>query len=80
MDNIISALLALSIISFICGMSKIKKLLASGEVTNFNIMSVRNLSNKNREIKKKMLIGFSVLILSILIMIIIANIYGSIKG
>ncbi len=80
MDNIISVLLVLSIASFIYGMLQIKKLLASGEVTNFNIMSVQNLSDKNRLIKKQMLIGFSVFILAIFIMVIITSIYGPIKG
>lgn len=80
MENIILALLLLSIAAFVYGMLKIKKLLASGEVTNFNIMSAQNLSEETRAVKKQMLIGFVIFILSILVMIIITSIYGPIKG
>ena len=79
MENIIISLLIISIASFVYGMSKIKKLLATGEVSNLNIMNVQNLSDKSRAIKKQMLIGFAIFILSIFIMVVITSLYGPIK-
>ena len=80
MENIISTLLIICIASFFYGMLKLKKLLATGEVNSFNIMSAKNLSPTGETIKKHALIGFSVFILSILIMLIVTGIYGPIKG
>ncbi len=80
MENIISALLVLCLTSFIYGISKIKKLMASGEVTSFNIMSTQNLSTESRTIKKQAIIGFAIFIFSIFVMLIITSINGPVKG
>ncbi len=57
-----------------------KKLLASGEVNNLNIMSVSNLSKNSKKTKKQALIGISIFMLSIFIMLILTASYGPIKG
>lgn len=80
MENVISVLLIICIVGFIYGMAKLKKLLATGEVNRFNIMSAQNLSQKSKSYKSHALIGFSVFIFSILIMLVIMSIYGPVKG
>ena len=80
MENIITILLITCIVSFFYGMLKLKKLLATGEVNSFNIMSKKDLTPISTSIKKHALVGFFVSILSTLIMIILTGIYGPIKG
>lgn len=80
MENVILVLLISCVIGFFYGMVKLKKLLATGEVNSFNIMSARDLSEESKLYKAKALIGFSVFIISILIMLVLVSIYGPIKG
>ena len=80
MENIITAFLIICIASFLYGMLKLKKLLATGEVNSFNIMSAQDLSPASKLTKKHALISFSVFLFSILIMLMLTAIYGPIKG
>jgi len=80
MDDIILVLLTIGVIGFFFGMFKMRSLLATGEVNNFNIMSATNLSQNAQSIKKQALSGFAVFGASILGMLIIVSIYGPIKG
>jgi len=80
MENIITILLITCIAGFFYGMFKLKRLLATGEVNSFNIMSTQDLSPTSKSNKKHALIGFFVFISSILIMVIIVGIHGQVKG
>ncbi len=80
MDNVILVLLIIGVIGFFFGMTKIRYLLATGEVNNFNIMSATNLSQKAQSLKKQAISGFAVFGVSILGMLVIVSIYGPIKG
>ena len=75
MKNVILVLLTSCVIGLFYGMVKLKKLLATGEENSFNIMSVQDLSEESKSYKGKALIGFS-----ILIMLVLVSIYGPIKG
>ena len=80
MDNVILVLLIIGVIGFFFGMAKMRRLLATGEVNNFNIMSATNLSQKAQLLKKQAISGFAVFGVSILGMLVIVSIYGPIKG
>ena len=80
MDNVILVLLIIGVIGFFIGMVKMRRLLATGEVNNFNIMSATNLSQKAQSIKKQALSGFVVFGASIIGMLVVVSIYGPIKG
>ena len=80
MENAISVLLVVGVVGFFFGMVKLKSLLATGEVNNFNIMSAANLSQKGHSLKKQALSGFAISIVSILGMLLLVSVYGSVKG
>ena len=80
MENVITILLIIGIIGFSFGIAKLKSLLATGEVNNFNIMSATNLTKKGQSLKKQALSGFTIFLFSIIVMLLIVSIYGPIKG
>ena len=80
MKIIILPLLVICITGFFYGMIMFRKLLSSGEITLFNFFTIQSISEENRVLKKRTIIGFSIFIFSILIMLILTGIYGPIKA
>ena len=80
MKIIILPLLGICITGFFYGMIMFRKLLSSGEITLFNFFTIQSISEENRVLKKRTIIGFSIFIFSILIMLILTGIYGPIKA
>ena len=80
MKSIIFPLIVICIASFFSGMIMFRRLLSSGEITPFNFFTIQRVSEENRVLKKRTLIGFSIFGISILFMLILTGIYGPVKA